>query len=169
MPACIFLTPQQPRKGIPGPDRDMGRPGRTSGSTPLKTLAAPRPTQALSAHPSTSDDWFREWESSALRSITYRQARWATLSPAGGLHLGLFPLLVALIGGEVTLTKPNTILMQLRPCCAGGAMAMWKSRPNRVAVHCAIAVGDGTLVTLPQPSLGPFSADSLSTSAARWS
>ena len=38
------------------------------------------------------------------------------LSPAGGLHLGLLPLFGALIGGEVTLTKPNTI--DIHHCCS---------------------------------------------------
>jgi hypothetical protein len=39
------------------------------------------------------------------------------LPPAGGLHLGLLPLLGGLIGGEVTLTKPSRIEMHQR-CCS---------------------------------------------------
>ena len=38
------------------------------------------------------------------------------LPPAGGLHLGILPLLGALVSGEVALAKPNTIEMHQRYC-----------------------------------------------------
>jgi len=60
---------------------------------------------------------------------------WATLSPAGGLHLGLLALLGALIGGEAALPLPYTIPMYLRPCCPGSTVPLTgRSRHERAGL-----------------------------------
>ena len=53
-----------------------------------------------------------------------------SLPPAGGLHLGAFAVLGALVGGEVALPLPYTIPMHLRPCRAGRATRL-QSRTNQ--------------------------------------